>query len=415
MKIGFCLAAFMIGCLFAVLVRSSNQAAPPEEGSATTPAQFTAQLDGPDPAANSPPLGLNIVNHPYGVTDGVPISRYVCSNKNGFSFEVIDWGASIVAVNTKDRNGSFDNVVLNCEGIEGYQACKAYFGSTIGRFSNRIANGKFSLDGQQYSLSINDDKHHLHGGNQGFDKQVWSTEEIVDADSVGVRMFLTSPDGDQGYPGTCSVSVTYLLSNEDQLSIEMEAECDAPTPINLTQQIFWNLDGSAADSITSHELQIDSDQRLVLNDQQIPTGEFEPVSDTRFDFRKLVEIGQFDHSTSSRVSINKPQTIDDTFNGYDDNFVLNSQTGEIASAATLISRKSGRRMDVWTTQPGLQLDTANSLDGLPASGGLQKHTGISLRAQHHPDSPNQPKFPSTVLRPSEKYKQTTIFSFSIAE
>ena len=415
MKIGFCIAAFAIGCLFAVLVRSNNQAVSDDPDTATTQTRLSSRLDTTEQDAASPELRLNIAKLAYGVSNGLPVSRYVCSNKNGLSFEVIDWGATIVAINIKDRSGTINNVVLNCEELEGYQACNAYFGSTIGRYSNRIANGQFVLDGQQHSLSLNDDDHHMHGGSQGFDKQIWSTEEIVDADSVGVRMLLTSPDGDQGYPGTCLVSVTYLLNNDDQFSIELEADCDAPTPVNLTQQIYWNLDGNTSESVATHQLQIDADQRLVLNDQQIPTGKLESVTDTRFDFQKLVEVGLFDNSTSSPISIDKPQTIHDTFQGYNDNFVLNSQTGELASAATLVSQKSGRRMDLWTTQPGLHLDTANSLDGLPASGGLQKHTGILLQTQHHPDSPNQPKFPSTILRPGEKYKQTTVFSFSIAK
>ena len=414
-KIGFCVAAFVVGCLFAVLVRSNNHAAPANDATTKTLTKFTSTPSDIDEDSVTPPMVLNIVKHPFGTIDDSPISRYVCANKNGVSFEVIDWGAAIVAIKTKDRNGRFDNVILNCEGLEGYQACEAYFGAVLGRFANRIADGKFTLGGQEYSLSLNDTNHHLHGGAEGFDKRVWTTEEIVDADSVGVRMSLTSQDGDQGFPGTCEISVTYLLNNEDQLSVEFQASSDALTPINLTNQIFWNLDGDTTDSIASHLLRINADQRLVFDDQKIPTGDEQPVIDTRFDFRQPSEIGHFDHTRSSPVSPDEPLMIADAFNGYDEDFVLNSQTGVLASAATLISPKSGRKMEVWTTQPGLHLDTANSLDGLPASGGLQKHSGISLRTQHHSDSPNQPNFPSTVLRPGETYKQTTVFSFSIAE
>lgn len=415
MKIGFCIAAFVVGCLFAVLVRSSNQAASAKDGATTTLTRLTANLDSVEEEAVAPPMVLNIVKHPFGTVDDSPVSRYVCANKNGVSFEVIDWGAAVVAIKTEDRNGRFDNVILNCEGLEGYQACEAYFGATLGRFSNRIAGGQFSLDGQEYSLSLNDANHHLHGGAHGFNKRVWTTEEIVDADSVGVRMSLISQDGDQGFPGICEASVTYLLNNEDQLSVEFKATTNSPTPINLANQIFWNLDGDVTESIASHLLQINADQRLVLNDQKIPTGDEQPVIDTRFDFRQLNEIGHFDYTSSSPVSVDEPLMIADTFKGYDEDFVLNSQTGALASAATLISPKSGRKVEVWTTQPGLHLDTANSFDGLPASGGLQKHSGISLRTQHHSDSPNQPNFPSTVLRPGETYEQTTVFSFSIAK
>ena len=412
MKIGFCIVAFIVGCLFAVLVRSSNQAASLEDVTALTPTQLAAQQDATN--ANAPPAVLKIVKHTFGLLDERPVSRYVCSNENGLSFEVIDLGATIVAVNTEDRAGSFDNVILNCEGLEGYQACHTYFGSTIGRYSGRIADGKFTLDGQLCSLSLNDESHHSNGGSHGFDKQVWTAEEIIDADAVGVRMSLTSPDGDQGYPGACQVNVTYLLNNDDQLSIEFEAQVDKATPINLANQIFWNLNGDATESVATHQLQIDSDQHLILDDQQIPTGKIQSIVDTRFDFRRRLTVGQFDHLAASPVTSVIPLTINDNFEGYNDNFVLNSQTGALAYAATLTSPKSGRKMEVWTTQPGLNLDSANSLDGLPASGGLQKHAGISLRTQHHPDSPNRSEFPSTVLLPGETYQQTTVYSFSIA-
>ncbi|MDB2685822.1 galactose mutarotase [Mariniblastus sp.] len=412
MKIGFCIAAFVIGCLFAVLVRSSSEVAP-AEGADTTPTQLAAELDAA--TVTAPPMTLKVVKHSYGAFEASPVSRYVCSNENGLSFEVIDWGATIVAVNTPDREGRFGNVVLNCEGLEGYQACQSFFGSTIGRFSDRIAYGSFSLDGHQYSLSLNDGKNHLNGGSKGFDKQVWATEEIVDADAVGVRMSMTSPDGDQGYPGACQVSVTYLLNNDDQLSVQFEAQTDAATPINLASQVFWNLNGDATGSVATHQLRIDADQRLVLDNQQIPTGETKSVSETRFDFRQPITIGHFDLVISSPVSLNNPLTLENCFKGFNDNFVLNSQTGVLAHAATLSSPSSGRKVEVWTTQPGLLLDSANLLDGQPSSGGLQKHSGISLRTQHHPDSPNQSEFPSTVIQPGDKYDQKTVYSFSIAD
>ena len=413
MKIGFCIVAFVIGCLFAVLVRSSNEAAPVVNAATTTPTQLAAKQDAAD--ADAPSMSLNIVSHPFGTYEDKPVSRFVCSNESGICLEVIDWGASIIAVKTPDRTGQFKNVILNCEALEGYQACKFYFGSTIGRFSDRIANGSFSLDGKEHSLSLNDGNHHLNGGNNGFDKRIWATEEIVNTDKVGVRMSLTSADGDQGYPGNCSVSITYLLNNDDQLSIKFEAQSDAATPINLASQIFWNLNGAADDSVATHQLQIASNDRLVLDDQKIPIGDIQPVADTRFDFRQLTSVGQFDLLSSSPFSPTVPLTINERFKGYEDNFVLDSQTGTLAYAATLISPKSGRKMEVWTTQPGLHLDSANSLDGQPTSGGLQKHAGISLRTQHHPDSPNQPDSPSSVLQPGETYKQTTVYSFSIAE
>ena len=410
MKIGFCIVAFVVGCLFAVLVRSGDPASPTENAPTSTPTQLAAQQD-----AVAPERLLKIVKHPFGTFNEQPISRYVCSNENGLSFEVIDWGATIVAVNIEDQDGRFDNVVLNCEGLEGYQACQSYFGSTVGRFSNRIVDGTFSLDNQTYSLSLNDDIHHLNGGSEGFDKRVWLTEEIVDAEAVGVRMSLTSPEGDQGYPGTCSASVTFLLNNDDQLSIKFEAQSSAATPINLSNQIYWNLDGDDAGSIAAHQLRIDADERLVLDDTLAPTGETQPVADTRFDFRQLTTIGHFDLLISSPVYLDKPLTLDGTFRGFQDDFVLNSQSEGLAHAATLISPQSGRKMEVWTTQPGLHLDSANLLDGQPASGGLQKYAGISLQTQHHPDSPNRPEFPSTILRPGETYQQETVYSFSITD
>ena len=289
------------------------------------------------------------------------------------------------------------------------------FGSTLGRFSDRIANGSFAIDGKQYSLNLNDDNDHLNGGNKGFDKQVWATEEIVDANAVGVRMSLNSPDGDEGYPGNCLASVTYLLNNDNQLSVKFTAQSDAATPINLTNQLFWNLNGHANGTVATHQLQIDADQRLVLDSRQLPTGETQSVANTRFDFRELTSVGQFDHQNASPSSDVVSLTIDDSFRGYKNNFVLNSQTGKLEYAATLIAPKSGRKMEVSTTQPGLLLDSANDLDGQPTSGGLQQHAGITLRTQHHPDSPNQPEFPSTVLRSGKTYEQTTVYSFSLAD
>lgn len=414
MKLGFCFAAFVIGCLCAVLIRTNDSTADANktEDNALTVPNSDADFNAED-AVEMDFARLKIVKELFGeLEDGKTVSKFICTNVNGVSFEIIEFGATVIAVNTPDRDGQFDNIALSCEGLEGYQACTSYFGASVGRYCNRIANSKFTLDGKIFELSANDGTNHLHGGKVGFDRRLWATEEIVDSDAVGVRMTLTSEDGDQGFPGNCKVSVTYLLSNDNQLSIEFVAESDAATPINLTNHTYWNLDGAGDSPIYDHVLNIESDRILEFDDQNLPTGQYVDVKGTRYDFTAPRPIHK--PMSSESVDGDAAEPADD-FAGYDHNFCLRSQSGNLAPAARVYSPGSGRQMEIKTTEPGLQFYTGNFLDGLPGSGGFEKHTGFCLETQHYPDSPNQPEFPSTILRPGTQFKKTTVISFSVVE
>ena len=411
MRIGFCIAAFAIGCLFAVLIRTRGNSETAESLEATSTSKY---LDEGFPVPAEPPITeLAVSSVPYATADdGKTISAFVCRNRNGYSFEVIEYGATLTAVRAPDRDGLIQNVVLDCEGLEGYQACNSYFGAVAGRFCNRIAAGKFSIDGNDYNVTVNTPPNHLHGGTIGFDKKIWSAEEIVDGESVGVRMSLTSADGEEGYPGNLEVSVTYSINNANELSVEFQATTDAATPINLTNHAYWNLNGDGKGLITDHQIQILADHYLPSDETSIPTGELARVRDTRFDLRQSKPL----HPQSDNGLSNSPATNDQSepaYEGIDHNFVLQSQNGGLALAATLISPTSGRKMEVLTTQPGLQLYTGNFLDGQPSSGGFEKHAGLCLETQHFPDSPNQPTFPSTILRPGDTFNQKTVFRFSV--
>jgi aldose 1-epimerase len=412
MKLGFCIVAFVVGCLCAVLIRTTDSADKAIEAKAKT---LTVSKSEPDLKTDTTPqpMQLKITEEAYGeFDDETSIAKFTCTNVNGLSFEVIEYGATITAITIPDREGNFENVVLSCEGLDGYQACTSYFGAAVGRFCNRIAGSKFSLNGREYVLSANDGPNHLHGGEVGFDKRIWSTEEIVDADAVGVRMSLISEDGDQGYPGNCTVSVTYLLDNDNQLTVEFAAESDSETPVNLTNHTYWNLDGAGEGLIVDHVLQIESDQILEFNDQNLPTGRVLDVNGTRFDFSSANKIISADVEAIGDEPGVDPK---EKFSGYDHNFCLRSQSGSLAAAALVYSPKSGRQLEIATTQPGVQFYTGNFLDGQPGSGGFEKHSAFCLETQHYPDSPNQPEFPSTVLGPGKPLKQTTVFKFSVVQ
>ncbi|MCL4148323.1 UNVERIFIED_CONTAM: hypothetical protein GTU68_007580 [Idotea baltica] len=397
MRIGFCIAAFAIGCLFAVLIRSNGKSEIAELPE--TISTSNSPVEGSSVPEQQPITELAVTSAPYATTaDGQTISTFTCRNRNGYFFEAIEYGATIIAVHAPDRDGLIQNIVLNCEGLDGYKACQSYFGAVAGRYCNRISAGTFSIDGQAHSLTVNSPPNHLHGGSVGFDKKIWSTEEIVDGESVGVRMSLTSIDGEEGYPGNIEVSVTYLLNNQNELSVEFQATTDAATPVNLTNHAYWNLNGDGKGLVGDHQMQIFADHYLPTDDTSIPTGEFARVRDTRFDFRQAKPL--------------QPQSANAPTHPLGSNEQARPAFEE-ALAATLSCPLSGRKMEVLTTQPGLHLYTANFLDGQPGSGGFDKHAGLCLETQHFPDSPNQPTFPSTILRPGETFKQTTVFRFSV--
>jgi aldose 1-epimerase len=343
---------------------------------------------------------MSIVKSPFGKTaDNAEVSQYTCTNANGLVLKLMDYGAIITALETPDRNGKLQNITLGFPTLEGYLQRHPYFGATVGRYCNRIAKGKFTLDGKEYTLATNDKENHLHGGKVGFDKVMWQAEEVKTADAVGVRFHRSSPDGEEGYPGNLDVSVTYTLNNANELVIEFTATADKATPVNLTNHAYWNLSGGTG-TILEHEMTIQADKYLPVDAGLIPTGELADVAGTPFDFLKPTAIG-------ARIQQIKSDPV-----GYDHCYSLKSQDGSLALAARVRDPKSGRVMEVLTTQPGLQFYSGNFLDGQPANGSYPQYSGLCLETQHYPDSPNQPKFPTAILKPGETFHQKTVHRFS---
>jgi aldose 1-epimerase len=335
--------------------------------------------------------------------DGGEVVLFTLFNSRGLQLRLINLGATIVGLDAPDRRGTFANVTLGLDSLEDYLRGHPCLGSTVGRYANRIARGRFSIDGRKYRLATNNGLNHLHGGQRGFDKILWQAETISGDGFAGVKFSLLSPDGDEGYPGNLSATVVYGLTDDNELHMDYTAMTDRPTVVNLTNHAYWNLtDGGAGDAL-GHLLTIEADRYLPTDEGLIPSGELKPVADTPLDFllptaigARLEQLGQL--------------------GGYDHCYVLNKPDGETgpALAATLVSPESGRMMEVYTTQPGVQLFSGNCLDGTLRSSGkvYRKHAGVCLETQHFPDSPNRPEFPSTLLRPGQTYRQTTIHRFS---
>jgi aldose 1-epimerase len=333
--------------------------------------------------------------------EGLDVDHYTLANSNGVKVTIITYGATITSVCVPDRNGKIENVTLTQDSLEDYLRGTPCFGSTIGRFANRIARGKFSIGGRQYTLAINNGKNHLHGGIQGFDKVVWKAEPVETADSAGVLFSYESPDGEEGYPGTLLAQVTYSLTNNNELKMDYTATTDKPTVVNLTNHAYWNLAGAGSGDVLGHELMLNADRFLPADDGLIPLGELKNVEGTPMDFRKPHTIGE---------------RIAQVEGGYDHCYVVNrKKERELVLAARVVEPKSGRAMEVYATQPGVQLYTANWLDGSLQAGGkrYEKYFGFCLETQHFPDSPNQPAFPSTLLQPGETYRQTTVHKFFV--
>ncbi len=340
---------------------------------------------------------MPIAKDPFGAADGQAVDLYTITNTHGMTLRVATYGCIITELHAPGRDGKMGDVVLGFDALDKYLAGHPYFGATIGRFGNRIARGQFTLDGVDYQLATNDGDNHLHGGDKGFDKMVWQAEEAGDA---AIQFSYTSPDGEENYPGTLTVHMTYQLTDDNELRIDYEATTDKATPVNLTNHSYFNLAGEGAGDILGHVLTIEADQYTPVNDALIPTGELASVEGTPLDFRAATPIGD-------RI---------EQAGGYDHNYVLRNQTGNLARAARVAEPTTGRVMEVLTTEPGVQLYSGNFLDGALAgkSGRVyHKHNGFCLETQHYPDSPNQPHFPSCILRPGEKYKTTTIYKFSV--
>ncbi len=350
---------------------------------------------------------------PFGKTkDGQQVQQYTLTGAGGVVMDVIDYGGKVVRLYTPDRSGQKKDITLGFNDVSGYETLDPYFGSLIGRYGNRIANGRFELDGKTYTLPTNNTPGgipcSLHGGNRGFDAHVWQSEPLKEGDRVGVKFSLTSPDGDQGYPGTLKVTVRYWLTADNVWRIEYEATTDKATPVNLTQHLYFNFKGEAEGTILDHELTLFADHMTPVNKGLIPTGEIASVKGTPFDFTTPWTIG---------ARINTPDDQLRFGGGYDHNWVLNSAGGKLAPAAALYEKTTGRYMEVWTTEPGIQFYCGNFLTDQVPSKQSGKHLcyrgGLALETQHYPDSPNQPGFPSTILRPDAVYKTVTEYRFGV--
>jgi aldose 1-epimerase len=385
----FCLAFLLIG--FCLLLVSC--------GKKTTPEEETVQTDEKNQMKEEPKM--EILKQAFGILpNGQSVDLFVLTNTNGMSAQIMNYGATLVSLSVPDRNGNVADITLGCDSIQGYMTASPYFGSTVGRYANRIAKGKFTLDGIEYTLATNNGENHLHGGIEGFDKVLWQTEPLRQEDAVGVKFVYFSKDGEEGYPGNLACRVTYMLTDSDELKITYEAESDKATPVNLTHHSYFNLAGQGEGDILSHDLMIEADTYTPVDAGLIPTGEIRDVANSPMDFTTPHAIGE---------------RIDQVEGGYDHNFVLRSGGGELALAARVFEPGTGRIMEIHTTEPGIQFYSGNFLDGTvtgKAGKVYPKHSGFCLEPQHFPDSPNKPNFPSTILESGAKYLSRTVFKFS---
>ncbi len=342
---------------------------------------------------------------PFGtMPDGRPVTRWTLTNRNGIMLKVIDLGGIITELHTPDRNGKLGDIVLGYDSVAAYLGSTAYFGALIGRYANRIRNGKLSVDGNALQLLVNDGPHHLHGGPTGFDKVMWTCQRFTEDGCQGLALSYRSADGEMGYPGNVDIAVRYLLNDDNELVIDYSAVTDAATPINLTQHSYFNLAGNP--SILGHQLQINADAFTPIDAGSIPRTMATPVQGTPFDFRSMRAIGACIDQNDEQLANGK---------GYDHNFVLNKDAfGALSVAARVEDAASGRALTVLTTEPGIQFYSGNFLDGRDGGKGRTygHRGGLCLEPQHYPDSPNRPDFPNTILRPGERYATNTKYVFS---
>lgn len=336
----------------------------------------------------------------FGTIDGKPVYLYTLKNTSGMEVKVTNYGAIITSIIVPDRNGKMGDIVLGFDSLSGYTAANPYFGALVGRYANRIAKGKFVLDGREYTLAVNDGPNHLHGGIKGFNKVVWEGKEFSDTTRAGITLTYLSKDNEEGYPGNLQVTVTYSLDNHNQLTTVIEAVTDKATPVNLCNHTYFNL-SEADTNILGHEVILKATRYTEVDANLIPTGQLPDVAGTAMDFTTAHPIGE---------------RIAEVPGGYDHNYVLDKKSGEMGFAANVFDPRTGRGLIVMTTQPGVQFYTGNFLDGtITGKGGkvYEKHYGFCLETQHFPDSPNQPSFPNTMLKPGEKYQETTVWQFMV--
>jgi aldose 1-epimerase len=359
------------------------------------------------PAADTVAVAKASVTHaPYGtLPDGQQVQIYTLKNKNGLALQVINYGGIVTSLTTPDKNGTLEDIALGYDSLSGYLKETPYFGALVGRYGNRIAKGEFKLDGKKYTIAKNNNGQHLHGGLKGFDKVFWNIEEVPSSEGAAIRLTYTSKDMEEGYPGTLSTEVLYTLTDNNEWKIDYKATTDKKTVVNLTQHSYFNLTGNAKRDILDHEVTLHADKFIPVDKVLIPTGELKDVTNTPFDFRTGIAIG-------SRIANKDPQL--EAGGGYDHCWVL-SGSDSLKQAATVYEPTTGRILDVWTTEPGIQFYSGNFLDGsLIGKGGVAyKHRfGLALETEHFPDSPNKPSFPSVVLNPGETYSTHTVYKFS---
>ena len=365
------------------------------------PARSEAAVAGAADAAGAKgTVSMNVTREPFGdLPDGTAVELFTLTNTKGVKARLMTYGAILVSLEVPDRDGRPADIVLGYDTLDGYVKKTPYFGALVGRYGNRIARGRFTLDGASYTLAVNDGENHLHGGLKGFNKVVWSAAPIRTADAVGVRFSYHSKDGEEGYPGNLAVTVDYMLDDVNELAISYGATTDKATPVNLTHHSYWNLNGAKAD-VLGHKLEIAADRFTPVDKGLIPTGVLAPVKGTPMDFTAPMQIG---------ARIAKVE------GGYDHNYVLNRAAAGLVFAARLSDPASGRVMEIRTTEPGIQFYSGNFLDGtITGKGGIvyKKHFGLCLETQHFPDSPNHPDFPSTILRPGQILRSLTVHRFS---
>lgn len=344
-------------------------------------------------------MKAGITERSFGTFEQKPVTEYTITNAKGMQVSVINYGGTVTRLFAPDKNGTMGDVVTGFESLDGFmQKGMPYFGALIGRYGNRIANAKFTLDGKTYTLAANDHGNTLHGGNKGFDKVYWNIEKTGDS---SLTLTYDSKDGEEGYPGNLKVKVVYTLTNDNGLKIDYTASTDKATSVNLTNHCYFNLSAGKDETILNHQLMLNADKYTPVNDKLIPTGKIDPVKGGPMDFTTAKTIGK---------------DIDSVKGGYDHNWVLNRSGDGLQNVAGLYDPGSGRYMEVWTTQPGIQFYSGNFLDGTLTNtkNGQKyvKHAALCLETQHYPDSPNQPSFPSTILKPGETYRQTTIYKFT---
>ena len=353
---------------------------------------------------------ITIEKKAFGRTlDGVGVDQYILRNKNGMEISAINYGGIITSWKAKDRDGNYKDIVLGFNNLSEYESESPYFGAIIGRYGNRIAKGKFTLNGEEYTLAVNNGENHLHGGLKGFGKVVWDSKEVVDDSTASLVLSYVSNDMEEGYPGNLEVKVIYTLNNNDELRVKYKAVTDKTTIINLTQHSYFNLSADFNKNILDHDILINADSFLPVDSTLIPTGEIRNVGDTPFDFRRPKNVGEEINNSNNQLMIG---------NGYDHCWVLNNQNQGLRFVASAYDSGTGRLLEVFSDQPGIQFYSGNFLDGTLQSkigGNYDFRSGFCLETQHYPNSPNEKSFPSVTLSPGEKYVTETIFKFSSKE